>query len=435
MTMRMMVALSATLFYVGSTWAQSPGGAYPTQPPYMTGDAPPVSTTLTPARGDGRFWVSGDYAAFWVNGTRLPALVTTSPTGTDRTVAGVLGQPNTTTLFGGSTANDNIRSGVRLGAGYWFGDEGRLGVEAGFSMLESQASLFSASSNTYPILARPFTDATNFSQQAVLVAFPGLTTGTIGAQVSSGNFYEGHVDLALKVLEGTGPLRLDALLGYRYIGFNESLRVQQNMSPTNPIFVAGTTIRAADDFSVNNQFHGLDLGLRPRFVWEALTLDLLAKVSIGDMYQVANVSGAQVITVPGAATVQQAGGVLGLGTNIGTWDGGSPPTCRCVSAIRCSCSIRWPASATRSTRPSIPTASQAPTRRPAASTNQRSISIAPTRGFTGRHWGLWSATKLAATGSSPRQKFAGRSQSFAAVVKLSESMLIATSASSNGTAW
>lgn len=321
MTMRMMVALSAALLLVGSTWAQSPEVTYPTPPAYVSEDAPAPSIFALPALpgGDGRFWVSGDYAAYWISGSRPPALVTTSTAGTAQTSAGVLGQPATTTLFGGNVANGDIRSGLRFGAGYWLGDDRILGIEAGFFMLESQSSFFSASSSTVPILARPFTDATTFSQQAVLVSFPGLSTGAIGAQVNSGNFYEAHLDLALKIYDGAGPLHLDALFGYRYFGFDEGLRVQQNMAPTSPVFVAGTTIQAEDDFGVNNQFHGLDLGLRPRFVWETLTLDLLAKVSVGDMYQEASVIGAQVITVPGAPVVQRPGGVLALGTNIGTY--------------------------------------------------------------------------------------------------------------------
>jgi hypothetical protein len=320
MAMRIMVALSATLLLVGSTWAQAPDGAYPTPPPYLSGDAPLSFTAPPPARaGDDRFWVSGDYAAYWLSGSRLPALVTTSPAGTARTSAGVLGQPGATTLFGGDTVNGDIRSGVRFGAGYWLGEDRRIGVEAGFFMLESQSSLFSASSTTTPIIGRPYTDATNFSQQAVLVAFPGLTTGAIGMQVTSGNFYEAHFDLAYKVLDGSGPFRVDALIGYRFFKFDESLRIQQNMAPTASIFLPGTTIQAADNFGVNNQFHGVDLGLRPRFVWERFTLDLLAKVSVGDMIEVANVTGAQVITVPGAAVVQHPGGVLALGSNIGTY--------------------------------------------------------------------------------------------------------------------
>src|SRR5207302_1098725 len=160
------------------------------------------------------------------------------------TAAGILGQPNTTTLFGGNLANNDVRSGLRVGLGYWFGAEQRLGVEAGLMMLESQSTLFSASSDAFPIIARPFTDATNFTQQAVLVAFPGSSTGSIGVQASSGNFYEGHIDLAVKLVDRPGPIRVDGLVGYRFYRFDEGLRIQQSMTPTSPNFVAGTLIQA-----------------------------------------------------------------------------------------------------------------------------------------------------------------------------------------------
>jgi hypothetical protein len=320
MTMRMMVALSATLMLAGSTLAQEPVKDWPTPPAYMTPEAPPLSIPApAAAEGSARFWVTSDYWAAWVNGARLPALVTTSPTGTARPVAGVLGQPTTATLFGGEVVNDDIRSGLRLGFGYWLGAERNFGVEAGFSMLESQASLFSGTSSQFPILARPFTDARNFSQQAVLAAFPGFTTGSIAARASSGNFYEGHIDFAVKLVDGPGPAQLDGLIGYRYYRFDEGIRIQQSLSPTSTNFIAGTLIQTQDDFGSRNEFHGFDVGVRPRFVWQSLSVDLLAKIAVGDLHHVVNIRGSQVITVPGTPPIAQTGGVFALGTNIGSF--------------------------------------------------------------------------------------------------------------------
>lgn len=320
MTMRMTMALAATLLVTGWTWAQEPSKVWPTPPPYMTGESPPASSPAPGVGGgDARIWVTLDYWAAWINGARLPFLVTTSPAGTARPVAGVLGQQSTATLFGGDVANDDIRSGLRLGLGYWLGAERKLGVEAGFSMLESQASLFAASSTGTPILARPFTNSLNFTQQAVLIAYPGLTTGSIAARASSGNFYDGHLDLAVKLVEGNGLAQVDGLLGYRYYRFDEGIRVQQTMSPNNGNFIAGTTIQAQDDFGTRNEFHGLDVGVRPRFVWQSLSVDLLAKVAVGDLHHVVNIRGSQIVTVPGAPPLSQAGGVFALGTNIGSF--------------------------------------------------------------------------------------------------------------------
>src|SRR5205085_11647407 len=109
--------------------------------------------------------------------------------------AGILGQPTTTTLFGGGPADTDARSGFRFGVGYWFGSERVVGAEVGFMMIESRANLFTASSDQTPIIARPFTDVNSFSQQAVLVAFPGVSNGSVAVRAASGNFYEGHFDL------------------------------------------------------------------------------------------------------------------------------------------------------------------------------------------------------------------------------------------------
>jgi len=61
------------------------------------------------------------------------------------------------------------------------------------------------------------------------------------------------------------------------------------------------------------------VGVRPRFVWQSLSLDLLAKIAVGDLHHVVNIRGSQVVTVPGAEPVAQAGGVFALGTNIGSF--------------------------------------------------------------------------------------------------------------------
>ena len=64
--------------------------------------------------------MSLDALGFWVQGDKLPPLVTTSPVGTAQGVAGVLGQPTTTILYGDQTVNSNIRPGARIQGGVWF---------------------------------------------------------------------------------------------------------------------------------------------------------------------------------------------------------------------------------------------------------------------------------------------------------------------------
>jgi hypothetical protein len=261
------------------------------------------------------FWMDADLLFGWVQDANLLPLVSTSSVGTARTAAGVLGAPGATVLFGGRV-NDTERPGFRLGAGYWFGEEQRLGIEASFLMLGSQATLFEAASNGTPILARPFFNANTSTQQSVLVAFPGVSSGAVDVRASSSNFYLTEIDFAEKVID-CGCFRLDTLLGYRTFSYDEGLRVRQVLAPTGTAFVPGTRITTVDDFNTANEFHGGDFGLRARFHWENLTLDWLAKAAVGNIDREIGISGGQHTVVPGVAPANLTGGVLALSSNIG----------------------------------------------------------------------------------------------------------------------
>ena len=271
--------------------------------------APPASTN---------FWVSGDYALSLFKGGNLPTLVTTSPAGTARTSAGVLGAPGTSTLFGGGTVDDDVRSGFRLGSGFWFNAEHSFGIEAGFFMTGSHSADFSDSSNSSTIIARPYYDAVTGLPQAVLVAFPGSTAGSIDISARSGNYYDGNIDLVGRTYDA-GWYRLDSMFGYRYYYYAENLAIQQSITPTNANFVPGTQIVSNDNFRTRNVFNGFDMGFRSEFFWNSMSLELLTKIAVGDVYSLVNINGNQTITVPGTAPVFTSGGVLALPSNIGAY--------------------------------------------------------------------------------------------------------------------
>lgn len=255
----------------------------------------------------------GEYLLGWVQAANLPPLVTTSPVGTPQNVAGVLGEPTTRARFGGHV-NDRVRSGARFSGGYWFTRD--LGIEAGVMMLESQSTFFSATSDTDPILARPFTNALTGAPEAVLVAFPGSSTGAIDIHARSGNFYEGHLDFTAAICDCEW-VQLTALLGYRFYRYDEGLIIRQAVFPTGPLFIPGTSILSVDDFGTQNEFHGLDMGWRVRFLWQNLSADFLAKLAIGHISRNVNISGSQVTSVPGVPPVTAAAGVFALSSNIG----------------------------------------------------------------------------------------------------------------------
>lgn len=325
---RKLLAVCAIFVCEAVVSAQAP----PVMPPVMPPAPPaPVIETAAPAivenfNGEGydtvgseRFWVTGEYLFGWIQGPKLPPLVTTSPPGTARSAAGVLGSPTTTVLYEG-TVNDEVRAGFRFGTGYWFGPQRLIGLEAGFMMLESQSNFFGAASDGSTILARPYLDAITNAQSSVLIGFPGAASGSIQIRSSSGNFYEGHIDIVENAID-EGWFRLNPMIGYRFFRYDEGLRIGQSVLPTDPSIIPGTQISTGDDFTTLNEFHGVDLGVRTQFQWQKLSVGLLGKLAVGKMRNQVNISGGQLVSVPGVAPVAQVGGVYALRSNIGIYNG------------------------------------------------------------------------------------------------------------------
>jgi hypothetical protein len=245
---------------------------------------------------------------------RLPPLVTTSPQGTAQANAGVLGQPGTSVLFGASNVNDDARFGLRFGAGWWFDCDRCFGIEAGFMWLDGDSTGFAASSSGNPILARPFFNALTNKNDSQLVAFQGTVSGGVTADASAGSLYEMHFDIAGNI-SNCSWCRLDALLGYRYFSYDENLRVSSTISPA---IQPGAQIGTLDQFRTENEFNGIDFGLRAEFCWHSLTFDLLAKGAVGNVQREVDIDGSTRTSVAGSTPVTtNSGGLLALSSNIG----------------------------------------------------------------------------------------------------------------------
>jgi hypothetical protein len=316
MLKRMIVALSTGLAAVGSTFAQTP-----TEKPPVVAEQPVLAPcACQPGDVDGiirssRLWVGAEAVVGWFSGDNLPALVTTSPPGTARTLAGIPG-PNTTTLIGNNSVNEDGRLGLRLQGGYWFNEARTIGIEVGIMDLESQSSNAGAVSDGSTILARPFIDAVTGAPSANLIAFPGSSSGAVSVRAQADNFYETHADLIQNLCD-KGCFRCDLLTGFRYYHFSESLRIRQSINPTGGNFVAGTQIVSEDNFGTHHNFYGIDFGLRPQFNSGPLTVSLLAKLAVGNVQREADISGTQITTVPGTAPVVLPGGLYALSSNSG----------------------------------------------------------------------------------------------------------------------
>ena len=208
-----------------------------------------------------RLEVRADYLLWWGKGDFLPALVTTSPSGTSRDAAGVLGAEGTSVLFGNKDVNDNSRSGGRVILDWWLGGSDTVALEASYLGLGDHKTDFSESSQGDPILARPFLNVTTGLQDAGLVAFPNVITGNLG-MVETTDFQSAEALLRINWFR-QGNRRLDFLIGYRYVRLDDDLQMNENGTSTDPtgLVPVGTTLALNDRFHTLNEFNGLDLGM------------------------------------------------------------------------------------------------------------------------------------------------------------------------------
>jgi len=327
---RLLVAVAVACLGTGIGWGQEalpPSGtvvsemnaAIPVYPGVFSAPLPsPLDAPLPP-----RLWLRADYLFAWINGpTNTATLLTTAPAGTERLRAGVLDDPRTSVLFGATPTtaagfNESMRPGFRLTTGMLLNPEATLGAEASFLMLGSRAVTFAANSDGKTILARPYRNAVTGAQEAVLIAFPEVSAGQVDFRVASGNFYNGTAGV-YETFCNTGTIRLDSLLGYRFYRYDEAFRVRQQVNVLDPNFVPGTQIFTRDDFNAQNQFHGVEIGLRAEIAaTQALHVHLLAKVAGGNLRREVNISGAQLVVVPGSPTVVERAGFLALESNSG----------------------------------------------------------------------------------------------------------------------
>jgi Putative beta barrel porin-7 (BBP7) len=268
----------------------------------------------------GPIYVRGEYLGWWLRGDNVPALVTTSPTGTVLTQAGVLGQSGTNVLFGNSAINNGMRSGARVTVGWWLDPTAR--IEAEFFGLGNSDASFNQSSGGSPILARPFYNLQTGAQDANVLAFPGRSSGSISVQEQS-SFLGGSI-LGMRNLSCVSccpdrQSRWDFLYGFRYLRLAENLTINSSLTSINTAAPTGTVVTSFDGFKTANNFYGADFGLMSEQRSARWSLTTTGRFALGFTSQGTTISGNSTSTPPGGPTTSSTGGLLALPTNIGTY--------------------------------------------------------------------------------------------------------------------
>ena len=178
---------------------------------------------------------------------------------------------------------------------------------------------FDRSSDGDPILARPVFDTDIGTPSSLLVAAPGLSSGSISVEAE--NTVTGFDVFLRKMLLSGYCNRLDFIGGYHNSTINDDVEIENTIINEDvnraPL---GTSVRTRDTFEVRNQFNGGFIGLMGTSEDGPLSWNLLAKVAFGNMNQEATISGTTTSSVPGADSFQNPFGFLALPTNIGSFD-------------------------------------------------------------------------------------------------------------------
>ncbi len=256
---------------------------------------------------------------WWGKGDHVPALVTTSPEGTARNEAGVLGAANTSVLFGDASLNNEFRSGERFTVDYWFDPDHCTAIEASYLGLGEHTDSFSASSQGTPILARPYYNVISASQESELIAYPGVATGSVNMAATT-DFQGAEVLLRRNWFRQCGG-RVDFLVGYRYARLADDLQMDESKTSTDPqsTVPVGTTLALSDRFQTLNEFNGAEIGMLAQWRRCCWSLDLLMKLGLGNTNSHVSIDGSTTITEPTQNPATYPGGVLALPSNMGNY--------------------------------------------------------------------------------------------------------------------
>jgi hypothetical protein len=231
---------------------------------------------------------------------------------------------------------------LRLRFGGWVDSDQLWGIEGEYFGLGEKTDLFQAvSSNSgSPILARPFFNLNPRNpvngaadpparQDSSLVAFPNTITGRINVAASASQFDSFETRLLLNLccnnFGGGNPYgagsnggqfsRVDMLVGYRYMRFDEGLLITENSSSlqlANPGRFA-----ISDVFETKNEFNGIELGSVWGTGWDRWSFELLTKLGLGNVRQTVDVVGQTTFSRPVGPSEAFQGGMLAQRTNIG----------------------------------------------------------------------------------------------------------------------
>jgi hypothetical protein len=265
-------------------------------------------------------YAEAEYLFWSLPGAYLPRLLTSNPTGT--ALAGISNpaDPSTQTLLGGSDVGDEGHSGLRLRYGHKVNGRRMSRWElSGWYLFEVSDEVQFESTGGDPILARPFTNALTGLPDAQLLSLAGVADGSLRSEYDRSLF--GVEPLAFFCMSGNQCNSLEAFTGYRYLHYQDELRLTESVRPeAGGLIAPGTEFRVEDTFTAENDFHLIPLGLHYSHRGGLWRFSARASVALGFVRQEVNIRGRTTNLVGGTVDSVEAGGLLALPSNSGSYD-------------------------------------------------------------------------------------------------------------------
>ncbi|MEI7461785.1 MAG: BBP7 family outer membrane beta-barrel protein, partial [Pirellula sp.] len=257
---------------------------------------------------------------FWPEGRNLPQLVTTRRPANDPATDGLIGRPDTINLFGGGESLGKTSQGVRGEYGLFFDLCRTNGIMLRFFDAGSNSESYSSTPTSEPVVMRPFFSTNSNAQSTIAVNYPGSTSGSLDAKIST-ELYGGDILYRKLILQDCAG-RVEFLAGYQTARLADQLMISSTTTAlTNTPAPAGTVSQLTDHFATTNRFNGMALGLNGIMRERAWSLSGMFKLGMGNMERSVSIDGASTITVPGnpPSTNATANGLLARGTNDGNY--------------------------------------------------------------------------------------------------------------------
>jgi hypothetical protein len=282
-------------------------------------EAPLYGGALGLLAGPNRFQFHADMLLWFIRSGSTPPLLTTS----SPQFNGIIGQGDTRVIYGGEALTDTFHTGGRFGGTYWFTDRQCWGLDGNVFFLGRNGNQFTASTATYPLLARPFFNLNQGTPFSEVIAEPGLASGAVTIDGTT-SLWGAEINLR-RYLCHNPCARLDGFVGFRYLGLSEDLSIDEYFArtPGSPTTIGVPNVASGfvtDQFRTENHFYGPQFGLDGEFRRGRWFFGARSSVALGVTTQSAEINGGQIVQYTNGTSATFPGGLYALsGANMGTY--------------------------------------------------------------------------------------------------------------------